>query len=417
MKAHPNRDLALINAAGFLRSLGVGLMGVVLGIYLFRLGLSSFTIGLVIAVGLAGSALATIIVSFTADRVGRRWSLLVLSLLAGIGGLALALSPALAVLLTMVFIGMLNGTGTDRSASFALDQAIVPGLAADSKRTWNLAWYNVLLDGGGSLGALAAGLPLLLQHRLSFSLVNSYRVVFFGYSGLCLIVAALYAVLSPAVEVNNPLAPAKMSAGITTENKKILTKLTALFSLDAFGGGFLTDALVAYWFFRRFGVGEHDLGLVFFAVHILNACSHLGAAWLARRIGLVNTMVFTHLPSSLFLMAVAFAPSFKWAVLLFLCREALVEMDVPTRQSYVAALVRPSERTLASGITNLARNVFWAVGSAVAGFLMQTLTFSAPLLIGGGAKVTYDLLLYKSFRTLKPPEETLRSTDTEQTAL
>ncbi len=406
VKLHPHRDLVLINAAGFLRSLGVGLMGVVLGIYLFRVGLSSFTIGLIIAAGLAGSALATIIVSFAADRVGRRLSLLALSLLTGIGGLALALSPALNVLLAMVFIGMLNGTGTDRSASFALDQAIVPGLAPDSKRTWNLAWYNVLLDGGGSLGALAAGLPLFLQHRLSFSLLSSYRVVFFGYSGLCLLVATLYAVLSPAVEVNNPPAPAKMSDGITPENKRILAKLTALFSLDAFGGGFLTDALVAYWFFRRFGIAEHELGFVFFAVHILNACSHLGAAWLARRIGLVNTMVFTHLPSSVFLMAVPFAPSFKWAVLLFLCREALVEMDVPTRQSYVAALVRPSERILASGITNLARNAFWAVGSATAGFLMQALTFSAPLLIGGGAKVTYDILLYRSFRALKPPEET-----------
>jgi len=405
VKLHPHRDLVLINAAGFLRSLGVGLMGVVLGIYLFRVGLSSFTIGLVIAAGLAGSALATIIVSFAADRVGRRRSLLVLSLFSAIGGLALALSPMPPVLLMMAFVGMLNGTGTDRSASFALDQAMVPGLAPDSKRTWNLAWYNVLLDGGGSLGALAAGLPLFLQLRLSFSLLNSYRSVFFGYSGLCLIVATLYAVLSPAIEVNNPPAPAKMSAGITPANKRILAKLTALFSLDAFGGGFLTDALVAYWFFRRFGVAEHELGLVFFVVHILNACSHLGAAWLARRIGLVNTMVFTHLPSSLFLMAVPFAPSFKWAVLLFLCREALVEMDVPTRQSYVAALVRPTERTFASGITNLARNVFWAVGSAAAGFLMQTLTFSAPLLIGGGAKVTYDILLYRSFRRVRPPEE------------
>jgi len=144
-------------------------------------------------------------------------------------------------------------------------------------------------------------------------------------------------------------------------NKKVIANLTALFSLDAFGGGFLTDALVAYWFFRRFGIGEQSLGLVFFAVHVLNAVSHLGAAWLARRIGLVNTMVFTHLPSSLFLMAVPFAPSFKWAVLLLLCREALVEMDVPTRQSYVAALVQTSERTFASGITNLARNLLWAM--------------------------------------------------------
>ena len=139
------------------------------------------------------------------------------------------------------------------------------------------------------------------------------------------------------------------------------------------------------------------MGLVFFAVHILNAGSHLGAAWLARRIGLVNTMVFTHLPSSLFLMAVPLASSFKWAVLLFLCREALVEMDVPTRQSYVAALVNPTERTFASGITNLARNLFWAVGSGVAGLLMQAVSFSAPLLVGGGAKVAYDLLRTSPF--------------------
>jgi predicted MFS family arabinose efflux permease len=178
-----------------------------------------------------------------------------------------------------------------------------------------------------------------------------------------------------------------------------------LFSLDAFGGGFLTDALVAYWFFRRFGIAEHDLSLVFFAVHILNAGSHLGAPRLARRIGLVNTMVLTHLPSSLFVMAVPFAPSLRWALVLFLCREALVEMDVPTRQSYVAAMVSPAERTFAAGVTNLARNVFWAVGSATAGFLMKAFTFSAPLLIGGGTKVLYDLLLYRSFRRLKPPEE------------
>jgi len=311
VKPHPHRDLVLINAAGFLRSLGVGLMSVVLGIYLFRVGLSSITIGLVIAAGLTGSALATVIVSFAADRLGRRQSLLFLSLLSAIGGLALALSPALGVLLTMAFIGMLNGTGTDRSASFALDQAIVPGLAPDSKRTWNLAWYNVLLDGGGSLGALCAGLPVFLQHYLSFSLLNSYKTLFFGYSTLYLIVAILNSFLSPAVEVSNPPAPAKMSAGMTSENKRILAKLTALFSLDAFGGGFLTDALVAYWFFRRFGVAEHDLGLVFFAVHILNACSHLGAAWLARRIDLVNTMVFTHLPSSLFLSPAPSADSFR----------------------------------------------------------------------------------------------------------
>ena len=405
MASHPRRDLALINAAGFLRSFGVGLMGVVLGIYLFRLGLSSFAIGLVIAVGLAGSAVATVLVSLVADRGGRRSSFLVLSLLSSVAGIALALSPGLPVLAILAFVGMLNGTGTDRSAASALDQAVIPGLVSDIKRTWNLAWYNVLLDGGGAFGAMAAGLPILLQRQLSVSVLRSYRLVFLGYFGLFLAVAALYFFLSPAAEVANPsgLTPARNK--IAPESKRIVAKLTALFSLDAFGGGFLTDALVAYWFFRRFGISEESLGLLFFVVHVLNALSHLGAAWLARRIGLIKTMVFTHLPSSLFLIAVPFAPSFKAAILLFLCRETLVEMDVPTRQSYVAAVVLPNERTFASGLTNLARNAFWAVGASVAGLVMQNLAFSAPLVIGGATKVAYDLALYRAFRKLRPPEE------------
>jgi MFS family permease len=398
------RDLYLINAAGFLRSLGVGLMGVVLGIYLFKSGLSSKTIGFVIAMGLAGSASATAVMTIAADRIGRRRFVVLIS--SAFGGIALALSANLSVLPAMAFIGMLNGTGTDRSAAFALDQAIVPGLVTSLKRTWSLAWYNVLLDAGGSLGALAAGLPLLLQQHIAVSTQASYRLIFFGYSALCLLIAAIYLCLSPAVEVVPSKVPGALRIPIDPGRRKLVVKITALFSLDAFGGGFLTDALVAYWFFRRFGMTEQDLGFIFFVVHILNACSHFGAAWLAGRIGLVNTMVFTHLPSSLFLMAVPFAPSLKWAVVLFLCREAMVEMDVPTRQSYVAALVAPNERTFASGVTNLARNIFWAVGSGVAGLTMQSFSFSAPLLIGGASKVLYDLILFRSFRKLKPSEET-----------
>jgi predicted MFS family arabinose efflux permease len=252
---------------------------------------------------------------------------------------------------------------------------------------------------------MAAALPVLMQRQLSVSVLRSYRLLFFGYFGLCLAVAALYSFLSAAVELASPAGLAPARTKITPESKRIVRKLTALFSLDALGGGFLTDALVAYWFFRRFGIDEQSLGFVFFAVHVLNAASHLGAAWLARHIGLIKTMVFTHLPSSLFLMAVPFAPSFKVAVLLFLCREALVEMDVPTRQSYIAAVVLPNERTFASGLTNLARNVWWAVGSGVAGLVMQNLAFSAPLVIGGGMKVTYDVALYRAFRKVRPPEE------------
>jgi MFS family permease len=399
-----SKDLFIINTAAFLRSFTFGLIGVVLGIYLFRAGLSSLNIGMVIAAGLAGSALATIGVTTKADRAGRRRTLVALSLLGSIGALALAFTPAAPVLLAMVFVGMLNGTGTDRSAAFSLEQAIIPDLVPDTSRTWGLAWYNVVLDAAGSLGALAAALPLILQRWLALPLLASYRIVFFGCAFLGVVGAILYSSVSAGVEVAKSETDA-LPRHISPATKKVVTKLAGLFSLDAFGGGFLTDALVAYWFFRRFGIAEERLGLLFFAVHLLNAASHLGAAWLARRIGLVNTMVFTHLPSSLFLIAATFASSWKVAVILFLCREALVEMDVPTRQSYVAAVVQPNERTFASGIANLARNVFWAVGSSVAGFLMQNVAFSAPLVLGGGAKISYDLLLYRAFRSVKPPEE------------
>src|SRR6266704_1782213 len=210
MMSDAKRDLAVIRTAAFLRSFGVGLLGVILGIYLFRTGRSSLTVGFVVGTGLAGSATATAVMSFAADRLGRKRSLLVLSSLTAIGGLALAYSPAMPLFLFMAlaFIGMLNGTGTDRSPSYAIEQAVIPGLVPDSARTWNLAFYNALIDGGGPRGALAAGLPLFLQHRLSFSLLSSYRVVFFGFSGLCLIVATLYAFLSPAVEVGSAPAPA-----------------------------------------------------------------------------------------------------------------------------------------------------------------------------------------------------------------
>jgi len=338
-----SKDLVLINTAAFLRSFTFGLTGVVLGIYLFRVGLSSFNIGMVVAAGLVGSALGTIGVTTKADRAGRRRTLVVLSLLGVIGALALAFTPSVPVLLVMAFVGMLNGTGTDRSAAFSLEQAIIPGLVPDASRTWGLAWYNVVLDSAGSLGASAAALPLLLQRWLALPLLASYRTVFFGCALLGVVGAIFYSFASAAVEVSKSATEAPPHH-ISPATKKVVRKLAGLFSLDAFGGGLLTDALVAYWFFRRFGVAEESLGVLFFAVHLLNAASHLGAAWLARRIGLVKTMVFTHLPSSLFLIAAAFAPSLKWAVLLFLYREALVEMDVPTRQSYVAAVVLPHER-------------------------------------------------------------------------
>jgi MFS family permease len=398
------RELLVVYVAGFLRSLGVGLLGVVLGVYLFRVGLSSAQLGLVLAAGLAGGTAATAIVAFHGDRLGRRRTLLALAVLSAAGGVALATVPRFGPLLALSFLGMVNGMGTDRSAAFALEQAIIPGLVSDQTRTWALSWYNVLLDGGGALGALAGALPLLLPSWTGITLSAAYEYLFFAYAALQLLGVTLYLQLSPQVEIiRNAGQP--LPAEVSRESKSIVRRLAALFSVDAVGGGFLGDALVAYWFFLRFGIDEKQLGVLFFAVHWLNAASHLGAAWLSRRIGLVNTMVFTHLPSSLFLIAAAFAASPKMAIALFLLRESLVEMDVPTRQSYLAAVVKPHERTYASSITNLTRTVSWAAAASVAGALMQNLSLAAPLVLGGSLKITYDVLLYRVFRRLRPPEE------------
>jgi hypothetical protein len=297
-----------------------------------------------------------------------------------------------------------NGMGTDRSAAFALEQAIIPGLVPDRNRTWALSWYNALLDGGGALGALGAVLPLGLGVWLRVDLVAAYRYVFAGYALLQAVIAGLYLLLPAQNELLNPHQPPWQRLTVSPQSKKTIHHIAGLFAIDAFGGGFLTDALVSYWFFQRFGMAEQRLALLFFTVHVLNAVSHLGAAWISQRIGLLNTMVFTHLPSSLFLIAVPFAAGPKLAVALFLLRETFVEMDVPTRQSYVAALVQPQERPYASGITNITRTGAWAAASALSGFLMQV-AFSAPLVLGGALKIAYDILLYRDFRHLKPPEE------------
>lgn len=400
------RNLLFIYLAAWQRSFSIGLLGVVLGVFLYREGFSATNIGLVIAAGLAGAACATIFIAFRADRLGRRKTLVVLSLLTVLGSLPLILHWKTPALVALAFIGMLNGMGTDRSASYALEQAVLPSLVSDQKRTWVFSWYNLVLDSSGALGALAAGLPALAQRLWGIDLTHSYRILFTGYAAVNFLAALLYLFLSHEVEVVHTGSLSEQSKLVSPEARTMVAKLSALFAIDSLGGGFLLDALVSYWFFRRFGIAEGRLAILFFIVHLLNAVSHLGAAFLAQRIGLVKTMVFTHLPSSIFLIAVPFAPSARWAVVLFLLRESLVEMDVPTRQSYVAAVVRPVERTYASGITNLTRNVAWAVSSAVAGLFMQNIALAAPLWLGGGLKIIYDILLWRAFRHVVPPEET-----------
>jgi len=398
-----NRDAWLIYAAGFVRSATVSLVGVTLAIHLASLGFSVAAIGALIGIGLAGSSLATVVVSLRGDVWGRRRVLVALSTLTAIGYLALVAFSEAAALLPLAFAGMLNGMGRDRGAASALEQAIVPATVSDERRTWALALYNLVLDSGHALGALAAALPTLITRITLAGPDVAHRITFAMCGGAMLLSIAAYLMLTPAVEApaHASLAPAPIDAG----SKRVITRLALLFGLDSIGGGFLNSALISYWFFRQFGTSEANLALLFFAARVLNALSHVVAAWLARRIGLLNTMVWTHLPSSLLLMAAPASSSAALAAVLFLAREALVEMDVPTRQSYVMAVVKPGERTFASGVTNVTRNVAWAVGPSVAGVVMQHVALAGPLIIGGGLKIVYDVLLYRAFRHVRPPEE------------
>jgi len=377
-------------------------MGVIFGVYLFRLGRGSAEIGILTAAGLAGATIATAWITWRGDQFGRRKALIVLALLWVAGGAGLAFVSSFIGLLLVVFAGMVNAMGTDRSASYVIEQAVLPNLISDRGRTWTFSWYHLVLDAGGALGALAAALPIILYRWRAVPIPTAYAAVFLGYSVLGLASAIAYSFVSKQIET---ATTRQEPPTVSSASRKQVFSLARLFAIDSFGGGFLTDAVVAYWFFRRFGISEVQLGALFFVIHILNALSHLGAAWLAEKIGLLKTMVFTHLPSSVFLIAGPLAPNFTIAAALLLAREALVEMDVPTRQSYVAAVVNPHERTFAAGVTNLSRSAFCAIASAISGLLMQNLTFSAPLIAGGSIKIGYDVLLYRKFRHIRPPEE------------
>jgi MFS family permease len=344
-------DRAVLYSATFIRSLATGMIGVLVGIYLARLQFSPSEIGVAVSVGLAGAALAALVVTVAGDRLGRRRSLVFLSLLGAAGGVAAALASTPLAIGMAAFIGMLNGMGRDRGAASILEQAMIPATAADSERTRAFAWYNVLQDMGLALGGLLAGIPSLLRETASVEQVTSLRIGVAIYALLLLFSAFFYLWLSHRAEAPVASEPLKISR----QSRGVLWKISALFGLDSIAGGLLTTALISYFFFERFGASEFAIGVLFLLARTLNALSHLGAAWLAKRIGLVNTMVFTHIPSSLLLVTVAFAPDFWTAALLFLIREGLVEMDVPTRQSYVMAVVKPEERTLASGVTHLVR--------------------------------------------------------------
>jgi MFS family permease len=398
--AGEHRDRRLLYAAAFLRALTTSTVGVTLGAYLARLGLHGAAFGAVLSFGLAGAALAAVVTTFGADRIGRRRFLIALAGLGALGTALFALSSGAVALAATAFVGMVNGMGRDRGGALILEIAALPSTAEPAERTRVIARYTMLQDLGHAIGALLAGVPAWLADSASVPEVGAHRGVLVACAAIGVVILVLYLALGATIERG-----AATRLRFTAKSRAIVTKISTLFALDGLGGGFLTTAMLSYFFFERFGADERVIAVLFFGARVLNALSHLGAAWLAARIGLVRTMVLTHLPSSLLLVTVAFAPNFAIAAVLFLLREGLVEMDVPTRQSYVMAVVEPDERTLASGITNLVRLATWAVAPGVAGALMGDRMLYAPLVVGAAMKIAYDLLLWRAFANLRPPEE------------
>lgn len=410
-RAHAlSRDAALVCVAGAFRAAAVSTVGIIIALHFARSGLAASEIGLVIGLGMAANAAATVLVGFYADRWGQRRSLIGLGLLAGAGYVAIGIAGSLPVFLAVAVVALVNGMGRDRGPASALEQALLPATTTDERRTWTMAWYNVVIDTGHALGALAAVLPTLLAGTFGLTDAAGHMWTFVGCGLVVMLATIPYLLLRPTVECAS--LRVRTNVEVDPNTRAIVRRLMVLFGLDSVGGGFLSSALIAYWLLQRYGTSEVHLAWLFFAARVLNVLSHFAAAWIARRIGLLNTMVFTHLPSSIFLMLAPLAPTASIAAALFLAREALVEMDVPTRQSYVMAVVPRSSRTYASGMTNVTRNAGWAVGPLVGGMAMQHLALAAPLLIGGALKIVYDLALYRSFRHLRPPEEQVPLTTT-----
>jgi MFS family permease len=395
------RDRRIVFAAGFLRAVANGLIGVVAGIYLAELGFEPGTWGAILGAGVAGTAVGAAGVMFWGDRIGRgRW-LVLLGVIAAAGGALFAFAADALLLGAAAFLGMLNSLGKDRAAALALEQAILPSTGDHADRTRAFAWYNVIQDVGHGLGAALAVFPTFLRDAAGLDHLHSLRAAVIVYALLYAATAILYLGLSKQAEAPT----AALDVRVTPESRSILAKMSFLFALDSFAGGFQGSALFAFFFHEQFGASEAMIGALFVGARVMNAFSHLGAAWLAARIGLVNTMVFTHTPSSILTFTIPFTGNFEVAAVLFLLREGLSEMDVPTRQSYLMAVVRPEERTFAGGVTNLARMVARAVAPLFAGAAMQTVALGAPIMAAAGLKILYDGLLYFGFRKIKAPEE------------
>ncbi|HEY8732589.1 MAG TPA: MFS transporter [Candidatus Limnocylindria bacterium] len=388
--------------ARVLRTFAYGYLAVVLGVYLDRLGLDPTRIGLVLTSAIAGSAVMTVGWSLFADRYGRRRTISTMALLMVAGGLLFALTDSFAVLVLAGFTGTISATSSEVGVFQTIDQAMLPQTAPDARRTWLFAVYNTLATFGGALGALFAASVGLFE-RLGLSGADAYRPLFVLYGLIGLANLALFAGLSDKLELAH-VDGRRRFIGIH-RSRRTVAKLAALFGLDAFAGALVVQSLVAYWFYLRWGLDPTQLAVLFFAVNVLSGVSLLAAGWLAARFGLLNTMVFSHLPSNVLLMLVPIMPTAALAVGVFLMRMSISQMDVPTRQSYTMAVVDPDERTATAGLTNVARTASSAFSPLITGLAFAAGSFALPFVLAGALKIAYDGLVYVTFRDVRPPEE------------
>jgi MFS family permease len=414
-----SKDGKLLLVARTLRTFAYGFLSVILAIYLKLIGFNDLYIGLMLTATLLNSVIFTLIASFYADRIGRRKVLIVYSVLMSISGLVFFVTNNYMALIASAFIGTINVTGTETGAFLSIEQAMLPQTINDpKKRNTAYAIYNMAGTFAMSAGILMAGLPQVFAQQYGWNQIESIKPLFVLYSMIGLAVLGIYFLISNRVELDrknsnnhgktsSTLTPFKQT--LSPRSKEIVGKLSGLFAIDSFAGGFVIQSIVSFWFFTKFGVELATLSYILSIAGILTAFSFLVAAKIADKIGLINTMVFTHIPSNILLILVAFAPTLPLAIVLYLARMALSQMDVPTRQSYIVAVVEENERTAAAGITNISRNIAQSVSPSLAGYILQSVLFlSAPFVLGGVLKIIYDVALYFNFKNKKPPDEEKR---------
>jgi MFS family permease len=395
----PDRsNVYLIYAARCLRGFGDGFAVVMLPAYLSAIGLSPVEIGFVAAASLLGTAVFTLLIGLIAPQHDLRSMVLLGAAMMVLTGVAFPSFRQVAVVAGVAFIGTINPSTGDIGVLVPLEHALLARSIADEERTRAFARYSLIGALSTAAGALAAGVTDILVAQ-GFSHLAAFKLMFYLYAALGLMAAAVYWRLpqSPAEPFRRvaPLGP----------SRHVVYRLAALFSLDAFAGGFIVQSLLALWLFEKFELSLAAASLFFFWSGVLSAFSYPVAAWIASRIGLINTMVFTHIPSSICLIAAAFSGDVTVALGLLLVRSALSQMDVPTRTSYVMAVVTPAERTAAASVTAVPRSLASSVSPAFSGVLL-TLPFAGlPLVLCGSLKIIYDLALLYSFRHIKPPEE------------